>query len=42
MSFYEIVEQYRDFDVPRFFDQVTDEQIILSMAKDKPGPHGFF
>nr|WP_321467769.1 2-iminoacetate synthase ThiH [uncultured Desulfobulbus sp.] len=41
MSFYEVVKQYRDFDVPRFFDQVTDADIARSLAKEKPGPMDF-
>jgi len=41
MSFYEVVEQYRDFDVPHFFDQVSDEDIIRSLAREKPGPMDF-
>ncbi|EIM65499.1 2-iminoacetate synthase ThiH [Desulfobacter postgatei] len=41
MSFYEIVERYRDFDVPHFFDQVSDQDVIRSLAKEKPGPMDF-
>jgi 2-iminoacetate synthase len=41
MSFYKVVEQYRDFDVPNFFDQVSDEDIIRSLVKEKPGPMDF-
>jgi 2-iminoacetate synthase len=41
MSFFEIVEQYKDFDFPRFFDQVTDAAIEQSLAKEKPGPMDF-
>jgi 2-iminoacetate synthase len=41
MSFYEVVKQYRDFDVPRFFDQVTDADIARSLDKEKPGPMDF-
>ena len=38
MSFYQIVEHYKDFDFSHFFDQVTDAAIERSLAKEKPGP----
>ncbi|MDD2463759.1 MAG: 2-iminoacetate synthase ThiH [Desulfobulbus sp.] len=38
MSFYEVVEQYQNFDVPQFFDQVEDADVLRSLAKEKPGP----
>lgn len=41
MSFFEIVEQYKDFDFEIFFSQVTDEAIERSLARDKPGTMDF-
>ena len=41
MSFYTVVEQYKDFDFARFFDQVTDSAVARSLAKEKPGPMDF-
>jgi len=41
MSFYEVVKQYRDFDVPQFFAQVSDDDILRSLSKEKPGPMDF-
>ncbi|MGD9949080.1 MAG: 2-iminoacetate synthase ThiH [Desulfobulbus sp.] len=41
MSFYEVVEQYRNFDVPRFFDQVSDADIARVLVKEKPSPMDF-
>lgn len=41
MSFYEIVEKYRDFDFARFFSQVTDDAIERSLGKDRPGELDF-
>jgi 2-iminoacetate synthase len=41
MSYFEVVEQYRDFDFTRFFDQVDDAAIERSLAKAKPGVMDF-
>jgi len=41
MSFYEVVKQYQDLDVPNFFDQVRDEDILRAIGKDKPTPMDF-
>ena len=41
MSFYAIIEQYKDFDFGRFFDQVTDAAIEQSLTRDKPGVMDF-
>lgn len=41
MSFYEVVKQYQDLDVPRFFDKVRDEDILRAIAKEKPSPMDF-
>ena len=36
MSFYRIIEQYRDFDFSQFFEQVTDQAIKSSLARERP------
>ena len=41
MSFFQIVEQYRGFDFQQFFDQVTDEAVERSLAREKPGAIDF-
>jgi len=41
MSFYQIVEQYQAFDFQQFFEQVTDEAIERSLAREKPGALDF-
>ncbi|MFH0998677.1 MAG: 2-iminoacetate synthase ThiH [Pseudomonadota bacterium] len=41
MSFYALVEQYGDFDFPRFFDGVTGDTVERSLAKDKLSPTDF-
>ena len=41
MSFYAIIEQYKDFDFGRFFDQVTDAAVEQSLTRDKPGVMDF-
>lgn len=38
MSFYQIIEQYKEFDFVQFFNRVTDTAIARSLAKEKPGP----
>jgi len=41
MSFFSIVERYREFDTERFFAQVTDADIERALAKDKPSAMDF-
>lgn len=41
MSFYEVVTQYRDVDVPHFFDQVSEADIQRALTKEKPGAMEF-
>lgn len=41
MSFFSIVECYREFDTERFFAQVTDADIERALAKDKPSAMDF-
>lgn len=41
MSFFSIVERYREFDTERFFAQVTDADVERALAKDKPGAMDF-
>ncbi len=36
MSFFYLVEQYREFDFQQFFAQVTDAAILRSLAQEKP------
>ena len=35
MSFYEVVEKYRDFDFDGYFENVTDNDVLRSLNKDK-------
>ena len=35
MSFYEVVEEYRDFDFDGYFENVTDNDVLRSLNKDK-------
>ncbi|MCK4957242.1 MAG: radical SAM protein, partial [Candidatus Cloacimonetes bacterium] len=35
MSFYDIIEKYKDFDFEAYFDNVTDEDIRRTLNKDK-------
>ena len=35
MSFYEVIEKYRHFDFDSYFEHVTDNDVLRSMAKDK-------
>jgi 2-iminoacetate synthase len=41
MSFYTLVEQYGNFDFPRFFEGVTAGAVERSLAKDRLGPTDF-
>jgi len=41
MSVFTIIEQYQGFDWSGFFDQVTDEAVDRSLAKDKPDAMDF-
>lgn len=35
MSFYDVIEKYKDFDFDRYFEQVSDNDILRSLSKDK-------
>lgn len=35
MSFYEVIEKYRDFDFDRYFEKVSDSDVLRSLSKDK-------
>ena len=35
MSFYEVVEKYKDFDFDGYFENVTDNDVLRSLNKDK-------
>ena len=35
MSFYEVIEKYRDFDFDGYFESVTDADVLRSLSKDK-------
>lgn len=35
MSFYEIIEQYKDFDFDKYWENVTDYDVLRSLEKDK-------
>jgi 2-iminoacetate synthase len=35
MSFYEVIEKYRDFDFDNYFNNVTDADVQRSLSKDK-------
>lgn len=35
MSFYEVIDEYRDFDFGGYFDSVTDSDVLRSLDKDK-------
>ncbi|MDP3478272.1 MAG: 2-iminoacetate synthase ThiH, partial [Desulfoprunum sp.] len=37
MSLYQIIDQYRGFNFPQFFEHVTDTAVMRSLAKEKPG-----
>lgn len=37
MSFYDIIENYTDFDFDRFFEQVTAEQVVRVLGREKLG-----
>ncbi len=41
MSFYSIIEQYRDFDFPRFFAGVTGEMVERSLIGERLSPTDF-
>jgi len=41
MSFHSIIEQYREFDFPRFFAGVTGEMVQRSLAREKLSPTDF-
>ena len=41
MSFYALVEQYKNFDFPRYFEGVTGDTVERSLAKDKLGTTDF-
>jgi 2-iminoacetate synthase len=41
MSFYKVVEQYREVDMPGLFKQVTEADIQCALVKEKPGPMDF-
>ena len=41
MSFHSIVENYRDFDFPRFFAGVTGAMVERSLARDTLSPTDF-
>ena len=35
MSFYEVIEQYKDFDFDKYWENVTDYDVLRSLEKDK-------
>lgn len=35
MSFYDVIEKYKDFDFDRYFEQVSDSDVLRSLSKDK-------
>ena len=37
MSFYEVVEKYRDFDFDGYFENVTDNDELWGLAVDESG-----
>lgn len=37
MSFYSVIEKYRDFDFDGYFDLVTDGDVVRSLGKDRLG-----
>ena len=41
MSFYTIIEQYRDFDFQQFFAGVTPEQVEAALAADRLSEQDF-
>jgi 2-iminoacetate synthase len=41
MSFYDIIERYRDFDFDGFFEQVTPAAVERALQKDRPGDLDF-
>lgn len=35
MSFYEVIDKYRDFDFEKYFNNITEADILRSLSKDK-------
>ena len=35
MSFYEVIDKYRDFDFDTYFEKVSDDDVLRSLSKDK-------
>lgn len=35
MSFYDVIEKYKDFDFDGYFDKVSDDDVLRSLSKDK-------
>lgn len=35
MSFYDVIERYREFDFDKYFENVTDQDVLRSLSKDR-------